>query len=128
EAVVGVFSLRQQEAFSDKAIIGAVERFLNNPPAPPTVVNRARASDKPVAMRHRQWLNSLPDEIATELPVADVLGWLTVRYPELDTEQLLAGFSTLFFHERFRANFTDQAIRDYETPQHLIRAHPVELR
>lgn len=126
-AVVGVFGLRQQEAFSDKAIIGAVERYLNNPPAPPPTVSRSRAAEKPAAMQHRQWLNVLPDEIATELPVADMLGWLTVRYPKLDTEQLLTGFSTLFFHERFRAEFTGQAIRDYETPNHLIRAHPVQL-
>src|SRR6185437_4172823 len=126
-AVVGVFGLRQQEAFSDKAIIGAVERYLNNPPAPPPTVSRSRTADKPAAMQHRQWLNTLPDEIATELPVADMLGWLTARYPKLDTEQLLTGFSTLFFHERFRAEFTGQAIRDYETPNHLIRAHPVRL-
>jgi hypothetical protein len=127
EAVVGVFGLHQQEAFSDKAIIGAVERFLNNPPAPPPTINRALAFEKPAAMQHRQWLNSLPDAIAGELPILDMLGWLTSRYPELNTQQLLAGFSTLFFHERFRGKFTGQPIRDYETPQHLIRAHPVRL-
>ena len=127
EAVVGVFSLRQQEAFSDKAIIGAVERYLNNPPAPPPTVSRSRAGDKPAAMQHREWLNALPDEVATELPVSDMLGWLTARYPGLDTEQLLTGFSTLFFHERFRAEFTGLAVCDYETPHHMIRAHPVRL-
>lgn len=127
EAVVGVFSLRQQDAFSDKAILGAVERYLNNPPAPPPTVNRSRAGDKPAAMQHREWLNALPDEVATELPVGDMLGWLTARYPGLDTEQLLTGFSTLFFHERFRAEFTGEAVCDYETPHHMIRAHPVRL-
>ena len=127
EAVVGVFSLRQQDAFSDKAILGAVERYLNNPPAPPPTVNRSRAGDKPAAMQHREWLNALPDEVATELPVSDMLGWLTARYPGLDTEQLLTGFSTLFFHERFRAEFTGHAVCDYETPHHMIRAHPVRL-
>lgn len=127
EAVVGVFSLRQQDAFSDKAILGAVERYLNNPPAPPPTVNRSRAGDKPAAMQHREWLNALPDEVATALPVSDMLGWLTARYPGLDTEQLLTGFSTLFFHERFRAEFTGEAVCDYETPHHMIRAHPVRL-
>lgn len=126
-AVVGVFSLRQQEAFSDKAIIGAVERYLNNPPVPPPTVSRSRTSDKPAAMQHREWLNALPDEIASELPVADILGWLTARYPKSDTEQLLTGFSTLFFHERFRAEFTGQAVSEYETLRHIIRAHPVKL-
>lgn len=127
EAVVGVFSLHQQDAFSDKAILGAVERYLNNPPAPPPTVNRSRAGDKPAAMQHREWLNALPDEVATALPVSDMLGWLTARYPGLDTEQLLTGFSTLFFHERFRAEFTGEAVCDYETPHHMIRAHPVRL-
>lgn len=127
EAVVGVFSLHQQDAFSDKAILGAVERYLNNPPAPPPTVNRSRAGDKPAAMQHREWLNALPDEVASELPVGDMLGWLTARYPDLDTEQLLTGFSTLFFHERFRAEFTGKAVCDYETPHHMIRAHPVRL-
>jgi hypothetical protein len=126
-AVVGVFSLRAQEAFSDKAIIGPVERYLNNPPVPPPTVSRARTSDKPVAMQHREWLNALPDAIASELPVADILGWLTARYPQSDTEQLLTGFSSLFFHERFRAEFTGQAISEYETLRHIIRAHPVKL-
>jgi hypothetical protein len=127
EAVVGVFSLHQQDAFSDKAILGAIERYLNNPPAPPPTVSRSRAGDKPAAMQHREWLNALPDDVATELPVGDMLGWLTARYPGLDTEQLLTGFSTLFFHERFRAEFTGEAVCDYETPHHLIRAHPVRL-
>lgn len=127
QAVVGVFGLRQQDAFSDKAIHGAVERVLNNPPAPPPTVNLEHSSNKPAAMQHRRWLDSLPDEIAKELPVTDMLGWLTARYPESETEQLLAGFSTLFFHERFRAKFTGEATHDYETPHHLIRAHPVRL-
>jgi len=49
------------------------------------------------------------------------------RHPEMETDQLLAGFSTLFFHERFRAEFTGEAVCDYETRHHLIRAHPVKL-
>lgn len=127
EAVVGIFSLRQQDAFSDKAIIGAIERCLNNPPAPPPTVSRSRGADKPAAMQQREWLNFLPDEVATHLPVDDVLGWLVKRHPEMETDQLLAGFSTLFFHERFRAEFTGEAVCDYETRHHLIRAHPVKL-
>ena len=127
EAVVGIFSLRQQDAFSDKAIIGAIERCLNNPPKPPPTVSRSRTGDKPAAMQQREWLNLLPDEVATQLPVEDVLGWLVKRHPEMETDQLLAGFSTLFFHERFRAEFTGLAACDYETPHHLIHAHPVRL-
>lgn len=127
QAVVAVFGLRQQEAFSDKAIVGAVERYLNNPPAPPPMVSRVRTSDKPAAMQQREWLNGLPDGIATDMPVADILDWLTAHYPMMDTEQLLAGFSTLFFHEQLRAEFTGAAVREYETQRHIIRAHPVKL-
>jgi hypothetical protein len=56
-----------------------------------------------------------------------MLDWLTAHYPMMDTEQLLAGFSTLFFHEHFRAEFTGAAVREYETQGHIICAHPVKL-
>ena len=127
QAVVGVFTLRQQGAFSDKAIIGAVERVLNNPPAPPPTVNLGRGIQEPEALEHHRWLDSLPDEIAKDLPVSDLLGWLTTRYPQSETAQLLAGFSKLFYHEHFHAHFTGGTISNYESPHHLIRAHPVRL-
>jgi hypothetical protein len=78
-------------------------------------------------LEHRRWLNTLPDEIAKDLPVSDLLDWLTTRYPEFDTPQLLAGFSTLFFYEHFRARFTPAKIHDYETAHHVICAQPVRL-
>ncbi len=127
QAVVGVFSLRQQAAFSDKAITGAIERLLNNPPAPAPVVSLAKRNERPAALEHRRWLDSLPEEAARQLPINDLLGWLTMRYPQSETERLLAGFSTLFFHERFRARFTGEATATYETPHHVILAHPVRL-
>lgn len=68
QAVVGVFSLRQQAAFSDKAITGAIERVLNNPPAPAPVVSLAKRNEKPAALEHRRWLDSLPEEAAQQLP------------------------------------------------------------
>lgn len=127
EALVGLFSLRQQGAFSDRAITGAVERVLNNPPAPPPTINLANGRKVPAALQHRRWLNSLPNEIANDLPVTDLLAWLITRYPQSNTSQILAGFSTLFYHKRFRARFTDGTIVSYETPRHLIRAYPVRL-
>lgn len=127
QAVVGVFTLRQQGAFSDRAIAGAVERVLNNPPAPAPFVNLGHDRKEPAALEHRRWLDSLPDEVANNLPISDLLGWLATRYPTSATEQLLAGFSSLFFHDRFRARFTGTAIVTYETPGHLIQAHPVRL-
>jgi hypothetical protein len=127
QAVVGVFTLRHQGAFSDKAITGAVERVLNNPPAPAPVVNLGHGREEPAALEHRRWLDLLPDEVAKSLPVNDLLGWLATRYPQSETERILAGFSSLFFHERFRARFTGEAIATYETPHHLIHAHPVRL-
>src|SRR5581483_665374 len=105
KAVVGVFALRQQGAFSDKAITGALERVINNPPGPPPTVNLGHGKKVPAAMQHRRWLNSLPNEIGKDLPVNDLLGWLTTRYPQFETPQLLAGFSMLFYHEHFRARF-----------------------
>jgi hypothetical protein len=129
KTVVGVFSLRKQEAFSDRAIIGAIERVLHNPPAPPPAIDLERGSRKPAALEYRRWLNSLPGDTVDALPINDLLAWLTVRYPELETAQILMGFSTLFLDRRFQAGFSaDAPIQTYETRQHFIRAHPVRLR
>ncbi len=129
ETVVGVFSLRKQEAFSDRAIIGAIERVVHNPPAPPPEINLERSSRKPAALEYRRWLNSLPGETAEALPINDLLAWLTARYSELETAQILMGFSTLFLDRRFQATFSaDDPIQTYETTQHFVRAHPVRLR
>ncbi|MGH6878078.1 MAG: hypothetical protein ACREHV_12005, partial [Rhizomicrobium sp.] len=103
QSVVGVFSLRQQGAYSDKAIIGAIQRLLNNPPLPPPAINFGHDGKMPAALEHRRWLNSLPGEIAKDLPVDDLLKWLSTRYLQFDMAQLLAGFSNLFFDVRFRA-------------------------
>ena len=127
QAVVCVFMLRQQAAFSDKAITRAIERVLNNPPAPAPTIELSKGKEKSTALEHTRWIEALPDEIASELPINDLLGWLTARYPQSDTERLLAGFSLLFFHEKFRARFTDQVVTAYETPRHQIRSHPVRL-
>ena len=127
QALVGVFTLRQQAAFSDKAITRAIERVLNNPPAPAPTIELGKGKEKSIALEHTRWIEALPDEIASELPINDLLGWLTARYPQSDTERLLAGFSLLFFHEKFRARFTDEVITAYETPCHQIRSHPVRL-
>ena len=127
QAVVGVFTLRQQAAFSDKAITRAIERVLNNPPAPAPTIELSKGKEKSTALEHTRWIEALPDEIASELPINDLLGWLTARYPQSDTERLLAGFSLLFFHEKFRARFTDEVVTAYETPRHQIRSHPVRL-
>jgi hypothetical protein len=127
KSVVGIFTLRHQGAYSDKAIAGAIERLLNNPPVPPPAISFGHDGKTPAALEHRRWLNSLPDEIAKELPVNDLLGWLNAHYPGFDTAQLLAGFSTLFFYEHFRARFTPATTQNYETPHHVISAQPVRL-
>lgn len=126
--VIGVFNLRQQEAFSDKAITGAVERILNNPPMPPPQINMERASRPSAAAERGKWLKSLPNEVAKELPISDLLRWFIDRYPELETRQILSGFSMLYLSKQFRAKFTGGVIRTYETPQHLIQAHPLQLK
>lgn len=127
-SVVGVFNLDQQEAFSDRAISAAIERVLNNPPVPPPEINLERSSRPSAAVERGRWLKSLPNEVVKELPIDDLLRWLTRHYPELETRQILAGFSMLYSNRRFQANFTDQPVQAYETTQHMIHAHPVQLR
>lgn len=125
--VVRASTLRVQNAPSDRAILQAVRRIHDHPPEPPPVIELGLDSIEPSALRQRRWLNVLPEEVAAELPVEDLLAWLTGRYPGMSTADTVAGFSTLYFDERFRGRFTAGTLRCYETAEHQISAHPVRL-
>lgn len=127
EPLVPVFFFRQQYAVTDSAIKSVLERIIHQPPELPPVVNFNEGTQEPAGMRQRRWLDSLPDRVAAELPIEDLLGWLTKNYGESSTSEILAGFSTLVFHERFRSQFANGPIRDYETPDHVLRARPVHV-
>lgn len=128
EPLVPVFTLRQQYAVSDAAIRLALERSILQPPESAPVVNLSTPLVEPLAMRHRRWLNSLPNLVAAAVPLEDLLGWLIEdQQEELGTSEILSGFSTLLFHEDFRCKLTSDGVRTYETAGHLLKAHPVRI-
>ena len=127
EPLVAIYSLRQQYAVTDAAIRTVLERVILQPPEMPPVVDFNEADEEPAGMRHSRWLDSLPELAAANVPMDDLLGWLIERNPNLPTNEVLAGFATLFFHDRLCGHFTGADARTYETPDHVLRAHPVRL-
>jgi hypothetical protein len=127
EPLVAIYSLRQQYAITDSAIKSVLERVILQPPAVPPVVDFNEADKEPAGMHHSRWLDSLPELAAASVPMDDLLGWLIQRNPNHPTSEVLAGFATLFFHERFRSHFTGNDAHTYETPEHVLRVHPVRL-
>lgn len=127
EPLVPIFSLRQQYAVSDAAIKCVLERVILQPPEPAPIVNFDEAGEEPTGKQQLCWLDSLPELAAASAPVDDLLGWLIERNPGRATSEVLAGFATLFFHDRFRSSFTGTTARTYETADHVLQAHPVHL-
>jgi len=81
----------------------------------------------PAAYLRRLWLEALPDDVRNALPVQDLLSWVVSRYPPKNTNDALAGFTRLVFHDEFSAKFTDGVSRTYETADGALDAQPVEL-
>ena len=127
ESIISVFFWRQQYAVSDSAIRIVLERAIVQQPEAPPIVNFKEVEQEPAAMRSRRWLDSLPEQISAELPLEDLIDWLTQTHPGLATSELLTAMSMLIFHERFQAQFTGGDVREYETIEHIIRAHPIRI-
>ena len=127
DPLVAIYSLRQQYAVTDAAIKSVLERVILQPPEEPPVVDFIETDEEPAGMRHSRWLNSLPELAAANVPMDDLLAWLIERNPRHPTSEVLAGFAALFFHDRFRGQFTGADAHTYETPDHVLRAHPVRL-
>ena len=127
EPLVATYALRQQYTVTDAAIISVLERVILQPPEVPPIVDFNEPDEEPAGMRHSRWLDSLPELAAARLPIDDLLGWLIEEKPHHSTSEVLSGFATLFFHEQFRSHFTGADTHTYETPQHVLSAHPVRL-
>jgi hypothetical protein len=127
DALAPVFSWRQQYAVSDSAIKMVLQQAILREPESPPTVNFHETEQEPAAMSQRRWLDLLPDQILSDLPMDDLIGWLSNNHPALTTSELLGAFSTLVFHDRFHTEFGGGDIRTYETIEHIIRAHPVRI-
>jgi hypothetical protein len=127
EAVPGVFGLRWFHVPGDAAIALALRRVIEHPPeAAPLLALEAEAEPPPAHWR-RLWVDALPGEIATDLPVADLVDWLIRRYPDRSAADLLAGMTALAFSGAHLASFTDQPARAYSAADGILHGHPIHL-
>jgi hypothetical protein len=127
EYLIGIATWRYQNVPGDAAIALALRRVIEHPPEPPPVLEFAAEQENPRALLRLRWLDALPETARGDLPVEDLIGWLVKKYPERDTSELLAGLSALVFDREFRAAFTDQAPRAYETRDGELKAAPLKL-
>jgi len=125
--VIASCALRLQDVPGDGAIERALRNVVEHPPEPAPVLALHTEEVTPAAYLRRVWLESLPDEAGSGLPLPDLLGWLVSRYPQKDTADALAGFTRLVFDGRFSAQFTAAEPRTYETNDGELEASPVKL-
>lgn len=126
--LIGISALRFQNVPGDAAIALALQRVIDHPPASAPLLDMTSEQEAPEELLRRHWLDSLPEAVAGELPVADLLEWLVQKHPDQSTGSVLAGMGRLVFDERFKTEFTEAADREYSTADGIIRAHPVHLK
>jgi hypothetical protein len=124
----GFALVRFHHAPTDAALALAFARISEGPPPAPPIVRRPVSGLEPEGKRRHAWLESVLAAAENETPLTDILDWLTSRHPDRSTTEVLAGFTRLFFHSRFRANFHDAPPRLYRTADGELHAHPVALQ
>jgi hypothetical protein len=124
---VGTYTLRWFHVPTDNAIESALRSVVEHPPEPAPVLAMSGEEAIPAAYLRRLWLEALPDDVRSAVPVQDLLGWVVSRYPQKNTADTLAGFSRLVFDGDFSVKFTDADLRTYETTDGILEAQPVEL-
>jgi hypothetical protein len=127
QPLIAICQVRVQQVPGDVAIAMVLRRVRDHPPETAPVLALDESAETPPALVRRLWLESLPGEIAADLPVPDLLGWLTQRYPQKPTAELVGGFTQLIFHHAFQGTFTDKPERDYPAPDGGLRGHPLQL-
>ena len=127
EPLIGIHQVRIQNVPSDQAIALALRRLTEHPPEPAPRLLIDDSLDVPPAMLRRQWLDSLPERAAPELPIVDLLEWLQDRHPNKGTQELLAGFTALLFHEDFEGEFQEGATKNYATADGQLEGSPLRL-
>lgn len=125
--VIQVFSLRWQHVPSDFAIERAIWNVTEYRPESPPCLALDSEESIPESYLRRVWLEQLCEAIYPDLPVADLLGWLTEHFPEKDTEGALAGFTRLVFASDMVANFAEDPLRRYQTADGVLEGRPVTL-
>jgi hypothetical protein len=124
---IGICQIRTVDVPGDEAIRKCVRRIVEHPPEPPPVILLEQDLETPPALVRRLWLDQLPGEVALALPLDDLLGWLSQRYPAKPTAEIVAGFGRLIFDDELRATFQDASARIYTTADGLLEARPLKL-
>lgn len=127
EPLMGICAHRFVAVPGDAAIANALRRVIEHKPEPPPVVSIAEEDPAPSALVRRLWLDGLESRARADLPLPDLLAWLSASYPEKETAQILSGFTRLLFHEDFRGSFSDDPPRTYELRDGELEAPPVRL-
>ncbi len=120
--------LRWQHVPADGALERSLRHVAEHPPAAAPVLSLASEEATPPDYLRRLWLDALPGEARTQLPVDDLLAWLVTHHPQRSTADLLSGFTRLIFDPKLQASFTDAADREYVTPDGVLEAPPVHLK
>lgn len=127
QPLIGIQSLRLQSVPGDEAIDLALRRVVEYSPEMPPIVAPDGEPEKLPELLRRQWLDSLPDQVAAGLPIDDLLEWLVAHHPNRSTSELLSGFTSLVFHSGFTARFADEGEDDYQTKDGNLRGYPLRL-
>ncbi|MGH2373719.1 MAG: hypothetical protein ACRDIC_09660 [bacterium] len=117
-------ALRWQKVPGDGPIEGALRNVVENPPEPAPVLALSTEEATPADYLRLLWLDALPGELRANLPVPDLLHWITRHYPHRDTADTLAGFTRLVFDPALNATFTENAPRSYPTADGVLEAQP----
>lgn len=126
--IIGLCQFRMQHVPGDEAISASLSRVISYPPEPAPFIRMESEEEVPAGFLRRLWLESLPSEVMPALPVEDLLGWLSARYPNRSTAELVSGFTLLIFHPNFLVQFIDAPPREYGTSDGMLEGSPVLLR
>lgn len=126
--VVPVQTLQIRQVPSDGAIKRCIQSLVDYSPEPPPRVDLDPEDEVPEDLIRQQWLLALPDTIRPDLPIPDLLEWLTSRYPDKATSDVLDAFTYLVYNAQFSAQFTDGSSTNHRTADALLSASPTELR
>ena len=104
-----------------------VDEVVNHPPVPPPLLNTAENGDTPPDYVRLLWLNELPGLLKEDLPVKDLTGWLTGKFPEKGTADALLGLSKLLFDQKLNVEFKGGNPREYRTRDGALEASTIAI-
>jgi|GEM_PF-6895326 len=125
--VVDVPSFRQQNLLSDTGLFEALRRIHGyKPRARPVLVDSDDENGRDSVRRH-EWINSLPEKLAANLPVADLCTFLIADKPDADVDDIVGAIARIYYDDSFASAFNDAPRQQYELETCTIGACPLEV-